>query len=195
MSLKISPLKLRPCLTGVTDLTLKIFNDVAKLSYQFAYQVLTHLPRVPIHASANWESIGSDNGLSPIWHQAITWTSDGILLIGPSGTNFSGILIEIHTFSFKKMHLKMLSRKEWPFCLGLNVLNLGYKAIIRHSAAHKGKHVFFFSKFIWLSIISLLFLLIRHHLSNWSTRSFEIVWHFWGSTYWEALWCHMESWN
>ena len=46
----------------------------------------------------------------------------GILLIGPLGTNFSEILIEIHTFSFKKMHLKMSSGKSRPFCLGLNVL-------------------------------------------------------------------------
>ena len=37
------------------------------------------------------------------------------------GTNFSEILIEILTFSFKKMHLKMPSAKSWPFCLGLNV--------------------------------------------------------------------------
>ena len=35
------------------------------------------------------------------------WTNAGILLVEPSGTNFSGILIEIHTFSFKKMHVKM----------------------------------------------------------------------------------------
>ena len=37
-------------------------------------------------------------------------------------TNFSEILIAIHTFSFKKMHLKMSSPKRQPFCLGLNVL-------------------------------------------------------------------------
>ena len=34
--------------------------------------------------------------------------------------------IEIHTFSFKKMHLKMLSAKWRQFCLGLNMLKLGY---------------------------------------------------------------------
>ena len=65
---------------------------------------------------------GSDNGLSLGWRQAITRTNAGILLIGPLGTNFSEILIEIHTFSFKKMHLKILSGKCRPFCLGLNVL-------------------------------------------------------------------------
>ena len=44
---------------------------------------------------------GSDNGLLPGYHQAIIWTSAGILLIGPLGTNFSEILIRIQTFSFK----------------------------------------------------------------------------------------------
>ena len=66
--------------------------------------------------------IGSDNGLSPDRHQAIIWTNAGILIFGPLGTNFSEILIEIHVFSFKKMHLKMSSGKWQPFCLGLNVL-------------------------------------------------------------------------
>ena len=70
----------------------------------------------------NLTSIGSDNGLSPNRRQAIIWTNAGILLIGPLATNFSEILIEIHTFSFKKMHLKMLSGKWRPSCLGLNVL-------------------------------------------------------------------------
>ena len=64
--------------------------------------------------------IGSDNGLSPGQRQAIIWTNDGILLIGPLGTNFSEIFIAIETFSFKKKHLKMssgkmsiLSRPQW----------------------------------------------------------------------------------
>ena len=66
--------------------------------------------------------IGSDNGLSPERRQAIIWTNAGILLIGPLGTNFSEILIEIQTFSLKKRHLKMSSAKWRPFCLGLDVL-------------------------------------------------------------------------
>ena len=51
------------------------------------------------------------------------WTNAGILLIRPLGTNFSEILIKIHTFSFKKMHLKMSSAKWRPFCLGFSELN------------------------------------------------------------------------
>ena len=51
--------------------------------------------------------IGSDNGLSPGWRQAIIWIIAGILSIGPLGTNFSEILIAIYIFSLKKMQLKM----------------------------------------------------------------------------------------
>ena len=67
--------------------------------------------------------IASNNGLSPGQHQAIIWTNAEILLIGPLGTNFNQILIEIHKFSFKKMRLKVASAKWRTFCLGLNVLN------------------------------------------------------------------------
>ena len=49
--------------------------------------------------------IGSDNGLAP----SIIWTSAGILLMRPSWTNFSEILIRMWIFSFKKMHFKMSS--------------------------------------------------------------------------------------
>ena len=72
----------------------------------------------------NQTIIGSDNGLSPDRRQAIIWTNAGILLIRPLGTNFSEILIEIYTLSFKKIHLKMSSRKWRPLCLGLNVLSM-----------------------------------------------------------------------
>ena len=66
--------------------------------------------------------IGSDNGLLPGQCQAIIWTYAEILLIWPSGTQFSEIFIKIHTFSFKKMPLKRLPGKWRPCCLGLNVL-------------------------------------------------------------------------
>ena len=59
--------------------------------------------------------------LSPGRRQDIIWTNGRILLIGPLGTNFSEILIEIQTFHSRKMHLKMSSVKWRPFCLGLNV--------------------------------------------------------------------------
>ena len=68
--------------------------------------------------------IASDYGLSPGRRQAIIWNNAGILSIGLLGTNFSEILIEILTFSFKKMRLKVSSAKWPPFCLGLNVLSV-----------------------------------------------------------------------
>ena len=83
---------------------------------------LTHWGRVTHICVGNLTIIGSDNGLSPDRRQAIIWTNAGILLIEPLGTDFSGILSEIHKFSFKKMHLKMSSAKWHPFFLGLNVV-------------------------------------------------------------------------
>ena len=72
---------------------------------------LTHWGRVTHICIGNLTIIGSDNGLSLGRRQAITWTNVWILVIGPLGTNFSEVLIEIFTFSFKKIHLKMSSRK------------------------------------------------------------------------------------
>ena len=82
---------------------------------------LTHWGRVTHICVGKLTIIGSDNGLSPGRRQAIIWTNVVILLIRTLGTNFSEILSEFHTFSFKKMHLKMSSAKWRPFCLGLNV--------------------------------------------------------------------------
>ena len=58
-----------------------------------------------------------DNGLSPGRCQAIIWTNAGIWLMQTLETNFSEILNEIHTFSFKKMRLKMSSAKWIVACL------------------------------------------------------------------------------
>ena len=86
------------------------------------YLTLTHWGRVTHICVVNLTIIGWDNGLSPGRRQAIIWTIDGILLVGPLGTNFSEILGKIHKFWLKKMHLKTSSAKWRPFCLGLNVL-------------------------------------------------------------------------
>ena len=83
---------------------------------------LTHWGRVTHICVGEQTIIVSDNGLTPGRRQAIIWTNARILLIWPLGTNFSEMSIEIHTFSFKKIHLKMSSGKWRPFCLGLNVL-------------------------------------------------------------------------
>ena len=83
---------------------------------------LTHWGRVKHICVSRLTITGSDNGLSPGRRQAIIWTNAGILLIGSLGTNFGENLIEILTFSFTKMRLKLSSAKWRSFCLGLNVL-------------------------------------------------------------------------
>ena len=85
--------------------------------------LLTHWGRATHICVSKLTIIGSDNGLSPGRHQANIWINDGVLLIWPLlGTNFSEIFSKIHSFPFKKMHLKTSSAKWRPFCLGLNVL-------------------------------------------------------------------------
>ena len=86
---------------------------------------LTHWGRVTHICISELTIIGSDNGLLPSRRQAIIWNNDGLLFIGPLGTNFSEIVIEILTSSFKKMRLKVSSAKRRPFCLGLDVLTTG----------------------------------------------------------------------
>ena len=85
---------------------------------------LTHCGRVTHICVSKQIIIGSDNGLSPGRRQAIIWTNAGKLLFGPPWTHFSGISIEIYTFSFNKVPSKTSFGKCRPFCLGLNVLTL-----------------------------------------------------------------------
>ena len=101
MSVKIILLILQPHLPGAIE--------------------LTHWGRVT-HICVNKLTIfGSDDGLSPGRRQAIIWTNAAILLIWTFRTNLSEIFKEMHTFSLKKIHLKMSSGKWRPFCPGLNV--------------------------------------------------------------------------
>ena len=86
--------------------------NVAKVSC-----LLIHWGRVTHICIGKLIIIVSDNGLSPGRRQAIIWTNAGILLIGPLGTNLNEILIKIHTFSFKEVHLKRSSGKWQPFSL------------------------------------------------------------------------------
>ena len=72
-------------------------------------QGLTHWGRVTHICVGNLTIIGSESSLSPGRRKAIFWTNTGIFLIEPPETNSSEMSIEIHTFSFKKMHLKMSS--------------------------------------------------------------------------------------
>ena len=83
---------------------------------------LTHWGRVMHTCVSKLTVIGWDNDLSPCRRQATIWTSFGISLIGPLGTNFNKIFIEIDIFSSKKTHMKVSSAKSEPFCLDLNIL-------------------------------------------------------------------------
>ena len=99
-------------------------------------QPLTHWGRVTHTCVCNLSIIGSDNGFAPSRSQAIIWTNAGILLIRSLGTHFREILNKIHTFSFKKMHLKTSSAKWRPSCLGLNVLNKQCLGEVRKLTTH-----------------------------------------------------------
>ena len=88
---------------------------------------LSHWGRVTHICVSKLTIIGPDNGLSPGRRQAIIGTNAEILLIRTLGTNASEIVSEIHTFLFKKMHLKM-STKWRQFCVGLNMLNRGMQS-------------------------------------------------------------------
>ena len=71
----------------------------------------TNLARVTHICVCNLTIIGPDNGLSPGRRQAIIWTSAGLLQTGP----LREILIEIQSFIFKNLHVKMSSIKWRPF--------------------------------------------------------------------------------
>ena len=101
MHLKMLCVKFQPCFPSLNVLSL-VWS-------------LIHFPQVP---HIYFSEIGSGNELSPVWHQAITWTNADLLSIRPLVMNFSEIWIKTQNFSFIKMHLKMLSAKWLPFCPG-----------------------------------------------------------------------------
>ena len=117
---------------GQNDKYLKIFSPLTMdwwknnlTSYYVKwcmYVTLTHWGQMMHMCNSKLTTIGSDKGLSLGQHQAIIWTNVGILFIGHLRRNFNEIVIEIQTFSFKKMHFKMSNVKWWPFCLSLDVL-------------------------------------------------------------------------
>ena len=79
------------------------WNKVNTIFSNRYISLLTHWGRVTHIGVGKLTTIGSNNGLSPDRRQAIISTNGGIWLIGPLGTNFREIVIEILTFSFKKI--------------------------------------------------------------------------------------------
>ena len=86
-----------------------LLSCVSKVDQNFS-----HLPLVlHIYSLVNQVSIDSDDGLSPIRHQAIIWTSAGLLSIGPLGTNFSEIWTKIQNFQSQEcISIYRLWKKE-----------------------------------------------------------------------------------
>ena len=87
------------------------FNEfVANFTSRYILEIYPEISLILhcIYASATWTIFGSDNGLSPVRCQAIIWSNVAYCQLDPQET-----LIEIQTFSFKKMHLKMSSGKQW----------------------------------------------------------------------------------
>ena len=92
------------------DKSSSMFNPYHILSMVYSKQtLLTHWGRVKHIYFSKFSNICSDTGLVPGQCQAIIWTNARIILFVSLGTNFSEIFIKIQIFSFKKMHLKMLS--------------------------------------------------------------------------------------
>ena len=112
--------------------------NIIKYSWNSHQSSLTHWGRATHICFSKLTIIASDNSLSPGRRQAIIWNNAGILSIGLSGTNFSEILIEILTFSFKKMRLKVSSAKWRPFCLGLYVLTATERIPSRNCVKQRG---------------------------------------------------------
>ena len=66
--------------------------------------------------------IGSDNGLSPVSCQAITWTKTYLLSIGPSGINYDKIWSK-YGISTHKMHVKVSLGNVSHFVLGFSIVH------------------------------------------------------------------------
>ena len=97
-----------------------------------------------IYASEKITRISSDNGLAPEQRQTIFWTNKGILLIGPLGTNFSEILIEIQAFYVWIIRLKMtpanIGLLSWPKCVKRACGGPMIMSLLACRQSHEGAH-------------------------------------------------------
>ena len=84
------------CIT-CNDITLRAIYDTCifkGISLSSVFRVNWSSPCAG-YMSVNWVSIGSNNGLLPIRHQAIIFTNVGLLSTGLQGTNFRECLTKI----------------------------------------------------------------------------------------------------
>ena len=106
---------------GLTVFCILATNNQVHILDKHISLILTHWGQVTHKWVRKLTIIASGNGLSPGRRQAIIISNAGILIIQTLGINFSEILSEVHTLSFKKMTLEM-STKWLQFYLGLKVL-------------------------------------------------------------------------
>ena len=86
-----------------------IFCGIISPPFKFTFIKLIYLGRVTQICVKKLITIGSDNGLSPGRRLAIIWNNAVIYFIRHIGKNFSEFLIEIQTFTKKKVYFKMSS--------------------------------------------------------------------------------------
>ena len=78
---------------GVVVIILKVYPNILETNI-----TNTSFKLLPVNDTKNgwWQvDIGSGNGLLPVWRQAMTWTDDDLLSIGPPEPNLSEIWIEL----------------------------------------------------------------------------------------------------
>ena len=137
-----------PCESTIQTLWKYILITSSLMKWRYMYMISTYWSRVTHICVSKLTSFGSDNGLSPGRRQAIIWINATILLIGPLGTNFNEILIEIHKFALKKVPLKISSGKWRP------TMHMVYWKIFAELKSE-----------MWLPhLLSMVYLSIRHAL-------------------------------
>ena len=104
--------------------------------------------------------IGSENGLLPGRHQAIIWTNDGILLIGPLVANFSEILVELYIYfipenAFENVLCKTGAILPRPHCVNFHRRRVLY--------------------YIWVYILSRQYSVVGAIIWKWIMDSQETV--------------------
>ena len=141
------------------------------------YYTLNSLRLSGPYMSVNYTITGSDNGLSRGWRQAIIWASAGILSTGPLRTIFNKIFIEIYPFSFKKMHLKMSSRKWHPFLSWFQIVKYqAYRIIFQKINNTKVSTIYYFWCFClvcvvleWILMEHLVCLFLSFRVASWAS--------------------------
>ena len=119
----------KPCCVGFFSATKQILSALFKWQDMMACDIRSRSNKYFLHYKwlIHRNIMGLDNGLSPVWHQAIVWTNADIIVIESLETNFSSIWIKTQQFSCKWICLKMTSAKCLRSCSGLNVLIFSFR--------------------------------------------------------------------